>query len=105
MKSVFQSSLDINMSKATSDIDGITERIMNTICDYEAYCEIEEANLAQRRRAPIQVHEAFQRKIREKMVKIQSGNPENKINLANLGLSRIDSSSGNRPGYQYEQSP
>jgi len=59
LKSVFQSSLDINMNKATQDIDGITERVMNTICDYEAFCEIEEANLAQRRRAPITVHEQF----------------------------------------------
>lgn len=104
MKSVFQSSLDINMSKATNDIDRITEMIMNTICDYEAFCEIEEANLAQRRRAPIQVHEQFQKKIRDKMLKIQSGNPDNKISLGNLGLNRIQ----NRPsggGYQYETSP
>ena len=70
MKSVFQSSLDINMSKATNDIDGITEKVMGTICDYEAYCEVEEANLSQRRRAPITVHEAFQKKIKEKMVKL-----------------------------------
>ena len=67
MKSVFQSSLDINMNKANQDIDGITERVMNTICDYEAFCEVEEANLAQRRRAPVQVHEQFQKKIRDKM--------------------------------------
>jgi hypothetical protein len=70
MKSVFQSSLDINMNKAAQDIDGITERIMNTICDYEAYCEIQEANLEQRRRAPISVHEAFQKKIRDKFIKL-----------------------------------
>jgi hypothetical protein len=82
---------------------------MNTICDYEAYCEVEESNLANRRRAPIQVHEAFQRKIRDKMVKLQSGNPENKINLANLGLNKGGmGSSGNQNSgskYQYEQSP
>jgi len=95
------------MSKATQDIDGITERVMNTICDYEAFCEVEEANLANRRRAPIAVHEAFQRKIRDKMVKLQSGNPENKINLANLGLNKISSSANQNSGskYQYEQSP
>jgi hypothetical protein len=98
MKSVFQSSLDINMSKATQDIDGITERIMNTICDYEAYCEVEEANLSQRRRAPIAVHESFQKKIREKMVKIQTSNPENKISLQNLGLNKI-SSAAKASGY------
>ena len=92
------------MSKATQDIDGITERIMNTICDYEAYCEVEESNLANRRRAPIQVHEAFQRKIRDKMVKLQSGNPDNKINLANLGLNRPAPSGNQNSGskYQYE---
>lgn len=96
------------MSKAASDIDGIAERVMNTICDYEAYCEIEESNLMNRRRAPIKVHEAFQRKIREKMVKLQTGNPDNKINLANLGLGKGGGGGGNQASgskYQYEQSP
>jgi hypothetical protein len=97
MKSVFQSSLDINMSKATQDIDGITERVMNTICDYEAFCEVEEANLSNRRKAPIQVHEGFQKKIKDKMVKIQTSNPDNKINLANLGLSKTSTSASKGP--------
>ena len=105
MKSVFQSSLDINMNKATQDIDGITERIMNSICDYEAYCEVEEANLANRRRAPVHVHEAFQKKIRDKVLKLQSGNPENKISLGNLGLNKVSSNQGSPSKYQYETSP
>lgn len=92
------------MNKANQDIDGITERVMNTICDYEAFCEVEEANLAQRRRAPVQVHEQFQKKIRDKMLKIVSSNPENKISLGNLGLNRPSSNKA-ASGYQYETSP
>ena len=43
LKQVFTQSLDVNMSKQAQDIDALTEQVMSTICDFEAFCEIEES--------------------------------------------------------------
>lgn len=72
MKQVFQVSLDISQQKTFDDIDGITERIMSHILDYEAYCEIEEANLPKRRMAPAKILNLFEKKIEDKMRNIKS---------------------------------
>ena len=98
------------MTKQTQDIDTLTEQIMSTICDFEAFCEIEESQIEARRRAPVAVHDQFQKKIFEKMMRLQQANPDNQISLSNLGLNngtQKKSGSASKRGnfVAYEQSP
>lgn len=76
LKQVFTQSLDVNLTKQTQDIDSLTEQVMSTICDFEAFCEVEESMIEARRKAPVAVHNQFQLKIQEKMMKLKQNNPD-----------------------------
>jgi len=78
---------------------------MSTICDFEAFCEIEESQIEARRKAPVAVHDQFQKKIYEKMMRLKQSNPDTQISLSNLGLNN-NASPSKRSNYSgYEQSP
>lgn len=105
---MFTQSLDVNLTKQTQDIDTLTEQVMSTICDFEAFCEVEESMIEARRKAPVAVHNQFQLKIQEKMMRLKQSNPDSTISLSNLGLNQPSKTygSGNKRGqFSYEQSP
>jgi hypothetical protein len=52
----------------------MTEKIMNSILDHEAYCENEEAEAPKRALAPQKVVGLFSRKINEKLTNLKRSN-------------------------------
>lgn len=74
VKRVFETSLEISKQKTYQDITAMTERIMSSILDYEAFCECEEASVPKRALAPQKVVGLFQRKIGEKLNNLKRGN-------------------------------
>ena len=67
-------SLDIGKEKQFADITAMTEKIMNSILDHEAYCENEEAEAPKRALAPQKVVGLFSRKINEKLTNLKRSN-------------------------------
>ena len=67
-------SLDIGKEKQFADITSMTEKIMNSILDHEAYCETEEAEAPKRALAPQKVVGLFSRKINEKLTNLKRSN-------------------------------
>lgn len=56
--------------KNAEDVQMMTEKIMHTIVDYEAFVEIEESNVPVRKMADTKILNKIQKKINEKMMRL-----------------------------------
>ena len=93
VKRVFETSLDISKQKNYNEISIMTERIMNTILDFEAYCETEENEAPKRALAPQKVVNIFERKIGEKLSSLRRSNSNISLQGVNVSPNSFKGSS------------
>jgi len=63
LKPVIAGCLNISTEKAAKDVKAITENMMESILDYTAHCELEEAKIEQRREQELLVLENIKKKM------------------------------------------
>ena len=63
LKPVIAGCLNISTEKAAQDVKAITENMMESILDFTAHCEIEEAKIGKRREQELVVLENIKKKM------------------------------------------